>query len=212
MESTMARPREFDENEVLDQALDVFWRQGFDATSVEDLVQATGLGRASLYGAFGDKEQLFKRALDHYLARASREEEALLDDTVSARDKLRALFATRIPGVCSKSGPRGCFLLLAGTSGGSPEIAREALALASAKTHKILTAILRQAEAQGELAKGADPEALARFIDVLLNGLATSGRAGMSARDLATVSDQALEHVFPNAQSRARSPARGLRS
>ena len=62
----MARPREFDEEEVLDRALDVFWRRGYGATSVEDLTAATGLGRGSLYAAFGDKETLFLTCLRRY--------------------------------------------------------------------------------------------------------------------------------------------------
>jgi len=65
----MARPREFDEDVVLGKVLSVFWERGYDGTSVEDLVERTGLGRASLYGAFGDKERLFERALALYLSR-----------------------------------------------------------------------------------------------------------------------------------------------
>ncbi len=62
----MARPREFDRDEVLDKAIEVFWTQGYDGTSVQDLVDAMGIQRGSLYAAFGDKHQLFLEALDRY--------------------------------------------------------------------------------------------------------------------------------------------------
>jgi TetR/AcrR family transcriptional repressor of nem operon len=64
----LARPREFDRDVVLETAMDVFWCKGFEGTSIQDLVEATGVNRGSLYGAFGDKETLFAEALDYYLA------------------------------------------------------------------------------------------------------------------------------------------------
>ncbi len=66
----MARPREFDRDQVVDRAVEVFWRQGFEATSIQDLVEATGLNRGSLYNTFGDKAGLFEAALERYMAGA----------------------------------------------------------------------------------------------------------------------------------------------
>ena len=66
---TVGRPRSFDPDVVLDQAMAVFWKQGFEGTGMPDLEQATGLGRQSLYGAFGDKRTLFARVVEHYFAR-----------------------------------------------------------------------------------------------------------------------------------------------
>src|SRR5688572_25049598 len=108
--AAMARPRQFDESSVLDRALDLFWSKGYEATSVQDLVDATGLGRASLYGAFGDKEQLFNRVLSHYMARVA-EEMSALDAEPSAARALERLFTGWLSFTCPKSGPRGCFLL-----------------------------------------------------------------------------------------------------
>lgn len=69
----MARPREFEEDAVLDAALERFWAHGFDATSMRDLIDCTGLTGASLYNAFGDKRSLYRKALDHYVQRGIRE-------------------------------------------------------------------------------------------------------------------------------------------
>ncbi len=110
----MARPREFDEQVVLDRALETFWSKGYDGTSVEDLVEATGLRRASLYGAFGDKEQLFTKVLDHYMAKADAME-AVPAASLPAREALSTLTSSWVLGMCPKDGPRGCFLSMAGT-------------------------------------------------------------------------------------------------
>jgi hypothetical protein len=81
----MARPREFDEAEALERAMGVFWSQGYEATSVEDLVGSTGLNRGSLYAAFGDKNALFLRALEHYRCLRMEELGACLEGTGGAR-------------------------------------------------------------------------------------------------------------------------------
>jgi AcrR family transcriptional regulator len=191
----MARPREFDEAEILDRALAVFWERGFDGTSIEELVQSTGLGRASLYNAFGDKEQLFKRVLDHYLERTERNA-AVLDEHLPARETLEKLLNGWVVSTCSRSGPRGCFLLLSGTSGGSEELTHEALARSTARLQKALVALLRRAQEEGELAADADVVSLARFLGVVQHGLASSARAGVGARELAGVAHEALAHVL----------------
>ena len=69
----MARTRSFDEDEVLDRAMALFWRKGFEATSIEELVSVSGINRASMYAVFGDKRRLFLAVLDHYLARVNAE-------------------------------------------------------------------------------------------------------------------------------------------
>jgi AcrR family transcriptional regulator len=191
----MARPREFDEVEILDRALAAFWERGFDGTSIEDLVQSTGLGRASLYNAFGDKEKLFKRVVDHYLARTERIA-AALDEHLPARETLEGLLNGWVVSTCSKSGPRGCFLLLSGTSGGSEELTREALSRSTARLQKALVALLRRAQEEGDLGADADVVSLARFLGVVQHGLATSARAGVAARELSSVAREAIAHVL----------------
>src|SRR5262245_6142912 len=106
----MARPREFDEGEVLDAIVSTFWSRGFEATSIQDIVEATGLSRASLYGAFGDKEKLFERAIGRYVEQQAEMVRAAKAGA-SPLGTIENLLRSWVEGVCGKTNPRGCFLL-----------------------------------------------------------------------------------------------------
>jgi TetR/AcrR family transcriptional regulator, transcriptional repressor for nem operon len=190
----MARPREFDEVTVLRAALGCFWAKGYEATSVEDLVQATGLSRASLYGAFGDKERLFARVVDFYLAEG--EAYNRCDAAGSARAALAALATKWVEGMCSRKGQRGCFLSLSALDGASPEFARAALLRSTAQREQALTDLIARGQAAGELRTDRDAAALAQFLIVLQQGLSASARLGLPQRDLALAMGEAIEHVI----------------
>jgi TetR/AcrR family transcriptional repressor of nem operon len=190
----MARPREFDENVVLDQALATFWSKGFDGTSVCDLVTATGLGRASLYGAFGDKEQLFTKVLDHYLSKVEGLDTPPASDA-SAKDALTAITSGWVAGMCPKEGPRGCFLSMVGTSGASSDFVRDTLLHAVATRQKLLAKIIARGQQTGELRSKGDPGSLAKFLLVMQQGVSTAARAGLSPRDLQAAMKEAVDHV-----------------
>ena len=191
----MARPREFDEREVLGKALDAFWSKGYDGTSIEDLVQATGLGRASLYGAFGSKEQLFSRVLDHYLDQVEALDNASAD-TGSPSRTLRELTSRWVDGVCPSEGQRGCFLSMCGTSGGaSGEMVREVLLRAVAARRRVLAKIIARGQASGELRATSSPTELARFLIVMQQGVAAGARAGLTHKELSTAMMEAVNHV-----------------
>lgn len=191
----MARPREFDEEQALDRALAAFWARGYDATSIEDLVAATGVGRASLYAAFRDKEHLFRRVMDRYLERDMKQ---VADATgqLSGEPAIRAFFAQRIAKFCPRDGSRGCFLQVSGTSGSSAEIVEQAGADAAREMRAWLVAQLKQAQAAGQLARGTDLPAVADLLVVLHNGLSASARAGLSAKALRTAADEGLARIF----------------
>ncbi len=190
----MSRPREFDEEVVLDRALSTFWSKGYDGTSVEDLVEATGLGRASLYGAFGDKEQLFTKVLNHYLAKAETLELPPATD-VPAKEALSTLTSSWVAGMCPKAGPRGCFLSMVGTTGESSDFVRRTLLRAVSTRQKLLTNIIARGQESGELESKGDPAALARFLLVMQQGVSTAARAGLSQRELAAAMKEAVDHV-----------------
>src|SRR3981189_2889346 len=104
----MARPRSFDPDEVLDLARDVFWRKGFQGTSLDDVTAATGLAKPSLYAAFGDKNALFLKVLDRYHRRIVANAERVLKEGPSAREAVER-WATGFVPVCSGvKGSRGC--------------------------------------------------------------------------------------------------------
>jgi len=107
----MARPRAFDETEVLRSLEDVFWRQGYEATSYDDLMRASGLGKGSLYAAFGDKRALYLKALEGYIAHEiGGLGVILMDDRLSGPARLRALFDETVRAVEVANDRRGCFL------------------------------------------------------------------------------------------------------
>jgi TetR/AcrR family transcriptional regulator, transcriptional repressor for nem operon len=195
----VARPREFDETEVLDRALETFWSKGFDGTSIQDLIESTGLARASLYGAFGDKHQLYQRVLEHYATRTSAEGGAMVavDAEAPLRQALEQLLGTWVGLTCPKVGPRGCFLALAGTQGSDNAFAREALSASLRRMEKLLVDVLRRGQGRGELAAGSDVHALARLLIVLVQGIATCARAGWSQDRLRAVVAEMLDLSLP---------------
>lgn len=106
----MARPREFDETEVLDAAVQCFWSHGYEATSVRDLSDRMGITCASLYNAFGDKRALFRRSLEHYAERA-RARTTRLEATLPPREAIARYFETAIDRALSDRERRGCMLV-----------------------------------------------------------------------------------------------------
>lgn len=107
----MARPRGFDESEVLEAASAAFWSKGYEATSTRDLVRSTGLTQPSLYNAFGDKRGLYLRALDHYLERTLRERIGRLESTVSPAQSITVFFHEIIERAIADPDKRGCMLV-----------------------------------------------------------------------------------------------------
>jgi AcrR family transcriptional regulator len=193
----MARPREFDEGEVLDRALATFWEHGYEGTSIDELVAATGLGRASLYGAFGDKEQIFAKALDRYCARMG-DSLSIGGGEPSARVALGRLVRALVLKSSPKSGPRGCFLLSTAVGGDAPPAAREAYAEYTSRLERALTALVRRGQESGEIAQTADAPAVARMLVVLLQGISASARAGRTKAQLEAAAETALDLVAPS--------------
>ena len=104
----MARPRSFDPDEVLDLARDVFWKNGFQGTSLDDITAVTGLSKPSLYAAFGDKHALFLNILDRYHARLVANAERVINDGPSARDAIQRWLTGFVPSCSGVKGSRGC--------------------------------------------------------------------------------------------------------
>ncbi|MFT4539569.1 MAG: TetR/AcrR family transcriptional repressor of nem operon [Planctomycetota bacterium] len=103
------RPRHFDEGEVLTRAMDLFWKKGYEATGLRDLIEEMEIGRQSLYSTFGDKRQLFLRALEHYLASSFEEIRTELQKAKGPVDALQRWLDLRVLGLCSAGdGARGC--------------------------------------------------------------------------------------------------------
>ena len=173
----MPRAKEFDEAEVLDQALELFRARGFKHTSFADLVDELGVSRQSLYDTYGDKQALYHAALKRYLASGIDNIRRKLDDPAPVRELLANLFSAMIDGQCANGSP-GC-LMVNSIVELSPHDA-DIRALAQQHAHVIeglFASRLSAAQRKGDLAKSKDPVALARFLYHTMLGLAVASRA-----------------------------------
>lgn len=188
----MGRHREYDEEKVLDAALCVFWRKGYDGASYADLTEAAGVARPALYSAFGDKNALFRRVLDHYQERfMGHIPEALALPT--AREAARHLLYSSVEVNTRFPDHAGC-LGINGAMAGSEESepVRQALIDFRAAGETQLRERFERAQAEGDLPATANPEALAAFIMAVLHGMAVQAKAGFSRDKLEAVAEQAL--------------------
>ncbi|HWZ96078.1 MAG TPA: TetR/AcrR family transcriptional regulator [Opitutaceae bacterium] len=173
----MARTKEFDEAEVLDQALELFRARGFQHTSFADLTRELGVSRQSLYDTYGDKQTLFHAALKRYLDRAIDFIRRQLADPGPVRKVLLALFDGLIAGQCSKGSP-GCLMVNSMVELTPHDADIRALAQAHAReVEGLFASRLSAAQRKGEIGKTKDPVALARFLHHTLLGLSVASRA-----------------------------------
>ena len=199
----MARHREFNEDQVLESALEVFWRRGYASTSVEDLTAATGLGRGSLYGAFGDKEALFIACLRRYLQRSQEVVRQTLQHA-DPREAVTTLFTELAARYSDPHLPPGCLqtntVLENATLG---EAITRLNAAALAEFQAALYEMFCRARTLGQLRPGQDPLALTQFFATLALGLGVMSKQSANGAVLRNTVQVALS-VFEPA-----SPARG---
>ena len=192
----IGRPRAFDMDQALDRALDVFWRKGYEGASICDLTAAMDINPPSLYAAFGNKEGLFRKAVDRYTARhAGFLQEALA--LTKAKDCIKALLRRTANSLTDESTPPGCLLVqgIAG-AGEHAKCISDELCARRAANEKAIRERLKRAKTEGDLPKDADPSALARFIATVTQGMAVQAAAGASRAELRRVAETALR-AFP---------------
>jgi len=173
----MARPREFDEEQVLQAALEVFRAKGFDGATLSELEQATGLGRGSLYGAFGDKRALFLKVLGRYLPSSLDERLALLRQPGAAREAIIALFRGIARDASCDRQRKGCLVTNCAVelADRDPDLACQA-ARGFDRFEQAFATAIRGAQSRGEVAAGCDPVRLARFLTVCMEGMLVLAR------------------------------------
>lgn len=194
--SPRGRPRGFDADVVLDRAVDAFWATGFAATSVSDLERATGLRRASLYGAFGDKQQLYLAALERYRRREGDRLYAGLPDDLPVLPAVRGLLEGLRDDIVADADRRGCFVVNATCERvpGDGATMRQVSAQYDLITRR-LAALLHRGVRSGELPADTDVDAVARLLTTLIQGMRVVGRAAPDAAALDDVIRQALRLV-----------------
>ena len=193
----MARPRTFDEAEVVEVSRDVFWDQGYAATSIDDLSAATGLGRGSFYKAFGDKHSMFLRTLQSYCLEASagiRSE--LRNPNLSAYDRLVAHVRGAAAGIASDTDRRGCLLAksAAELSATDPTVAKQVKRTLDGWLRE-LTATIRAAQADGDIPSGPDAKSMASLLLAVLRGMEALRMGGASATTIKLAAEQALSLI-----------------
>ena len=186
------RPREFDADQALDRALRVFWRKGYEGTSLPDLTEAMGINRPSLYAAFGCKEALFRKAVDRYAeGPAAYVREALKEPT--ARAVAERLLGGVIDVVTDRRNPRGCFLVQGALAcGETAESVRRELAARRLVAEVAVCKRFQRAVADGDLPADADPADLARYLVTVMRGVAVQAAGGASRAELRRVAALAL--------------------
>lgn len=192
------RPREFDLDRALDAAVRVFWSKGYEGASIRDLTEAMGIGRPSLYAAFGDKRGLFLAVIDRYAATHGRRAfRALLTDSDSRR-AVEAFFDANIRCATEPGLPRGCLIATVATDAAeTDEALRDKLATMFARTDAAIAERFRRDQQRGDLAPDRDPEALARMVHSVTHSLRVRARAGAGAAELAAIADAFLQVLFP---------------
>ncbi|MFD9701018.1 TetR/AcrR family transcriptional regulator [Lentzea sp. NPDC059081] len=190
--TAIGRPRGFDADEALHAAMLVFWRQGYEGASLADLTSAMGITKTSMYAAFGNKEELFRKALARYdEGPASYGIRAVEQPT--AFDVARAFLDGAVRTTTQPGGPTGCLgvqgSLVAGESG---EPAREILSEWRNNGRKLLETRFRRAVEEGDLPAGTDAGKLALYVITIGFGIAVQASSGVSRADLQGIADTAL--------------------
>lgn len=188
----MARSKEFDPERALDKAMHLFWRLGYETTSLEALMREMGIARQSLYDTFGDKRTLYLKALSHYRDQTNGEMQRMLNEIPCVKNGFRKLLF----GLASETREqheRGCLLLSANLQRDTKDpVVRDLLRDNQATVEEIFTKALKRAQKQGELSSKEDPVALARFFVVTIQGMRAMARLKSDRKALEQVANVAL--------------------
>jgi TetR/AcrR family transcriptional repressor of nem operon len=201
----MARPREFDEAAALDVAMNCFWQDGYEATSVRDLAARMGIAGPSLYNAFGDKRSLFRLALQRYAERSTRQRIADLESTLPPREAIRAFVLSVVERSLDDRDRRGCFLVNSAldVAPHDPELGREIAARLS-EIEAFFRRSVAAAQREGAVPADRDPADLARLLLGVILGVRVLARSNPQRELLEGVVRPALALLGPAPDSDAK--------
>jgi len=201
----MARPRQFDEKKTLAAVRDEFASRGFEATSLDDLMRVTGLGKGSIYAAFGDKHQLFLSALRFYSDAALRVTYAALSSDNPAIERLRLLFHVPDNGKGVTRPYRGCFLANSTTELAAHDRDVRNLARQTYQAVEgILAEVVEQAQRDGDLWSVTDPAELGRLLLAVMQGIEFLRKSGMTAEQVHSIGHVAEQLLLRGDKSSGR--------
>jgi AcrR family transcriptional regulator len=187
------RPRAYQPDVALGKALDLFRKAGFAATSLDDLSAATGMNRPSLYGAFGDKRELYIKAYQRYRADARAATIDIFRDELPIRQRLERIYAVALD-IYLSGGPRGCFTVMTAASEAVADPEIRAMALEGfVEFDKAFAACFRRAREKAELPATADPAVLAHLASATIHTIAIRARVGVPRRELEAIVKGAID-------------------
>ena len=192
------RPREFCVDHALAQALRVFWEKGYEGTSLSDLTEAMGITRPSLYAAFGNKEALFRKALDLY----EREKLAYIQQALgqpTARKLAEAMLRGTVDNVTSEEQPHGCLGVITSVAcGPESQSVREEVVKRGEFGKRALIERFQRAKEEGDLPAHVDPEGLLRVLIAMLQGISVQANQGATRSELERLVESGLA-LWPSA-------------
>ena len=190
------RPRTFDADEALDCAMKVFWEKGYEGSSLPELTKAMGMNRPSLYAVFGNKEQLFHKALERYSDTRMQFFDAALEQP-TARQVVEALLTQYVDAQTMPDGPHGCMGVINSMAGGpEAQSIRDALLARRASSQAALTERFARARDEGDLPPHIDPVGLTSYLFALFLGMSVQAGAGATREDLTLLVETSLA-VWP---------------
>jgi AcrR family transcriptional regulator len=209
MEKLMnGRPREFDRDEALLKARDLFWERGFEGVTMAELVQELGIASARIYAAFGSKEELFREAVVHYEAHDGGFADRAMKEEPTARRAIERVLREAVETYTRPRGPKGCMVVSAATNCSDENTAvRTWLATRRKARTDSMIDLVRRAVRDGELAAATDVEALGDYFATLLHGLSVQARDGVPKKRLLALIPGSLR-VF-DLQTQSRGSRRG---
>jgi TetR/AcrR family transcriptional regulator, transcriptional repressor for nem operon len=190
----MPRPRTFEESDVVAAARDEFWSRGYAATSIDDLTSATGLGKGSLYGAFGDKHGLFLRALDDYIVTALDSVRVQLrDPKYSAYDRLTRHIRAQAKAIAADKVRRGCMMAKSAAElSATDDTVEHTVETAYATWASELADCIKEAQRDGAIDKKQDPRALAMTVLAFMRGQEALHKGGAKPAQLKAAAEQMI--------------------
>ena len=190
--ASVGRPRAFDPEVALEKALDVFWRKGYDGTSLADLTEAMGINKPSLYSTFGNKDQLFLKAIEVYENRPC----AFLGPALAeptAHQVVKTMLYGAAKNFADKSHPQGCVIIQGALScSETASSVKEALMARRQEGEERLRDRLARAQAEGDIPATTNVVTLARYLGTVMQGMAIQANNGATPEELTEVADLAL--------------------
>jgi TetR/AcrR family transcriptional repressor of nem operon len=192
----MARTKDFDEDEVLQKAMNLFWHKGYNGTSMQDLVDGLGISRSSMYDTFGDKHTLFMKALENYKKLATAQMKIIVDNAPTAKEAIRRMLEYTVAELLRDDQHRGCFLVNAGVEM-APHDAEVSKMLCDndKQLEKYFNEAIKTGQRNGEISNEQSSHALAQFILNSIKGIRVTAKSGADKkvfRDIVEVTIRVL--------------------